>query len=102
MAPRNEEEGAATQEEEGQDVNMEDHETSADPETRDEAFFSQITAQQAVRDQGEPLGLTAAQCQCDPQVKCGLQGRSFTWCRVGGGRCELLRRDGRGLRDLSG
>jgi len=102
MAPRDEEEGAATQEEEGQDTNLEDQEASADPETRDEAFFSQIKAQQALLDQGEPLGETAAQCQCDPQVKCGLQGRSFTWCRVGGGHCELLRRDGTTLHDLSG
>jgi len=42
-------------------------------------------------DDGVPIGLTSAGCQCDPQAKCALQGRSFTWCRVGGARCSLLR-----------
>lgn len=41
-------------------------------------------------DDGVPLGLTSAGCHCDPQAKCALQGRSFTWCRVGGGQCILL------------
>lgn len=41
-------------------------------------------------DDGVPLGLTSAGCHCDPQAKCALQGRSFTWCRVGGGTCTLL------------
>ncbi|CAE7589263.1 unnamed protein product, partial [Symbiodinium natans] len=41
-------------------------------------------------DDGEPMGYTSAGCQCDPQAKCALQGRSFTWCRVGGGSCPLL------------
>jgi len=48
-------------------------------------------------DRGEPTGgaaqNTSAGCTCDPQVRCGLQGRAFTWCRVGGGRCKLLRHD---------
>lgn len=46
--------------------------------------------------QGEPDANTAntsAGCNCDDQVKCSLQGRSFTWCRVGGGRCAALRED---------
>ncbi|CAJ1437399.1 unnamed protein product [Effrenium voratum] len=41
-------------------------------------------------DDGEPAGLTSSGCHCDPQAKCALQGRSFTWCRVGGGQCSLL------------
>jgi len=41
-------------------------------------------------DDGAPLGLTSAGCHCDPQAKCSLQGRSFTWCRIGGGSCALL------------
>eukprot|EP00913_Durusdinium_trenchii_P024570 g23064.t1 len=41
-------------------------------------------------DDGAPMGLTSAGCKCDPQAKCALQGRSFTWCRIGGGTCSLL------------
>merc|ERR1719188_845300 len=48
------------------------------------------------------MGPTAAGCECDHQVKCGLQGRSFNWCRVGGGTCALLRRDHVDVRDPGG
>jgi len=46
-------------------------------------------------DTGEPMGFTSAGCECDPQAKCALQGRSFTWCRVGGGSCPLLSAEAR-------
>jgi hypothetical protein len=40
-----------------------------------------------------PEANTSAGCNCDPQVACSLQGRSFTWCRVGGGTCPILQEE---------
>mmetsp|Transcript_10017 Transcript_10017/g.22056 ORF Transcript_10017/g.22056 Transcript_10017/m.22056 type:complete len:599 (-) Transcript_10017:135-1931(-) len=45
---------------------------------------------------GEPVteeNNTSAGCTCDKYAQCSLQGRDFTWCRVGGNNCSLLRFD---------
>eukprot|EP00933_Yihiella_yeosuensis_P004377 TRINITY_DN108745_c0_g1_i1.p1 TRINITY_DN108745_c0_g1~~TRINITY_DN108745_c0_g1_i1.p1 ORF type:complete len:652 (+),score=170.37 TRINITY_DN108745_c0_g1_i1:107-2062(+) len=87
---------------EGADI---DDDVDAPTQEDRDAEMTKAHLKMQAMDDGEPSGLTAAGCQCDPQVKCGLQGRSFTWCRVGGGHCELLRQDGSGpehAKDMAG
>lgn len=72
-----------------------------DEEDLSPAEIRELEARRAFEeaDLGRPddkVGDTSAGCHCDPQATCGLQGRSFTWCRVGGGRCPLLRLDAEG------
>ncbi|CAK0841066.1 unnamed protein product, partial [Prorocentrum cordatum] len=97
MVPTNEAEGAPGEDDEdGGGVE------GAEEEGEGGDLDAEVTRMISEADAGEPLGPTAAGCACDPQVKCGLQGRSFSWCRVGGGTCALLRRDHADVLDLGG
>lgn len=72
------------------------------PDGEPETDWAKAQEQISLKDEAIPIGATSAGCSCDSKVKCGLQGRSFTWCRVGGGHCRLLRHDNHDLRDPGG
>eukprot|EP00927_Polykrikos_kofoidii_P017960 TRINITY_DN18249_c0_g1_i1.p1 TRINITY_DN18249_c0_g1~~TRINITY_DN18249_c0_g1_i1.p1 ORF type:complete len:735 (-),score=102.17 TRINITY_DN18249_c0_g1_i1:11-2215(-) len=106
MVPATEAEGLppyslATQLQQGAD----DAEFGKSEVTPDEpsSFWSRALQAMKITDQGEPSGKTSSGCFCDDQVKCSRQGKSFNWCRVGGGEpCVLLRHDNVDLLDPGG
>lgn len=86
------------------DLKMEEGHLQVDPSFMDPAQ-TQGRQLALAMSSGEPTteeANTSAGCSCDPRSQCAFQGRDFTWCRVGGGTCKLLRQDSVGTADPGG
>jgi len=70
----------------------EEHENAA-PESEEGPTPQEALEKLQKGEPDAPKANTSAGCNCDDQVQCSLQGRSFNWCRVGGGRCSILQED---------